>query len=164
MSLLNKVLGVYNPNRMAFSQQEAIAAIAISAIASDGYLLDQETERLIVLLTQMEMFKGYSEKQITNMLDRLLNLLSEKGISNLVAIANDVLHPEYKEIAFTLAVDLILIDGVFSGKEQTFLTRLFQVLEVPVEKASAIFQAQSANHQETKKKSRKYRNNQNYEK
>ncbi|NEP40946.1 MAG: tellurite resistance TerB family protein, partial [Okeania sp. SIO2H7] len=98
MSLLNKVLGVYNPNRMAFSQQEAIAAIAISAIASDGYLLDQETERLIVLLTQMEMFKGYSEKQITNMLDRLLNLLSEKGISNLVAIANDVLHPEYKEI------------------------------------------------------------------
>ncbi|NEP06936.1 MAG: hypothetical protein F6K34_20225, partial [Okeania sp. SIO4D6] len=83
---------------------------------------------------------------------------------NLVAIANDVLHPEYKEIAFTLAVDLILIDGVFSGKEQTFLTRLFQVLEVPVEKASAIFQAQSANHQETKKKSRKYRNNQNYEK
>ncbi|NES79725.1 MAG: tellurite resistance TerB family protein [Okeania sp. SIO1H6] len=164
MSLLNKVLGVYNPNRMAFSQQEAIGAIAVSAIASDGYLLDQETERVIVLLAQMEMFKGYSEKQITNMLDRLLNLLSEKGMNNLVAIANDALHPEYKETAFALAIDLILIDGVFSGKEQTFLTRLCQILEVPVEKASAIFQAQSENHQETKKKSRKYRSNQNHEK
>lgn len=164
MSLLNKVLGVYNPNRTAFSQQEAIAAIAVSAIASDGYLLDEETERVIVLLAEMEMFKSYSEKQITYMLNRLLNLLSEKGITNLVAIANDALHPEYKETAFTLAIDLILVDGVFSGKEQTFLTRLCQILEVPVEKASEIFKAKSENHQETKKKSRKYRNNQSYEK
>ncbi len=159
MSLLNKVFEAYNAHRVAFSQAEAIAAIAVSAIASDGYLLEQETERVILLLSQMEMFKGYSEKQITNMLNRLLNTLSEKGINNLVAIANDSLHPEYKETAFMLATDIILVDGVLSGREQTFLTRLYQVLEISTETASAIFQAQSEIHQVTKKKSKKYRIN-----
>ncbi len=164
MSLLNKVFEAYNAHRVALSQAEAIAAIAVSAIASDGYLLEQETERVIVLLSQMEMFKGYSEKQITNMLNRLLNTLSEKGINNLVAIANDSLHPEYKETAFMLATDIILVDGVLSSKEQVFLTRLCQVLEVSTEKASTIFQAKSEIHQVTKKKSKKYRINQNPEK
>lgn len=164
MSLLNKVFKGHNSHRVTFSQPEAIAAIAISAIASDGYLLNIETERVITLLSQMEMFKGYSEKQITTLLDKLLNMLSEKGINNLVAIANEALHPEYKETAFTLATDIILVDGVLSGKEQVFLTRLCQVLEVPTEIASQIFQAQSGNNQVTKKKSRKYKNNQHYEK
>lgn len=157
MSLLNKVFGGHNANRAAFSQPEAIAAIAVSAIASDGYLLDIETERVIVLLSQLEMFKGYSEKQITNMLDKLLNMLGEKGINNLVAIANDVLHPEYKETAFTIATDIVLIDGVLSNKEQVFLTRLCQVLDVPAETASQIFQAKSGDNQITKKKSIKQR-------
>lgn len=157
MSLLNKVFGGHNANRAAFSQPEAIAAIAVSAIASDGYLLDIETERVIVLLSQLEMFKGYSEKQITNMLDKQLNMLGEKGINNLVAIANDVLHPEYKETAFTIATDIVLIDGVLSNKEQVFLTRLCQVLEMPAETASQIFQAKSGDNQITKKKSRKQR-------
>ncbi len=161
MSLLNKVFEAYNGHQVGFSQPEAIAAIAVSAIASDGYLLEQETERVIVLLSQMEMFKSYSEKQITNMLNRLLNTLSEKGINNLVAIANDSLHPEYKETAFMLATDIILVDGVLSGKEQIFLTRLCQVLEVSTEKASAIFKAKSEIHQVTKNKSKKYRVNQN---
>lgn len=164
MSLLNKVFKGNNTDRAKFSQPEAIAAIAVSAIASDGYLLDIETERVITLLSQMEMFKGYSEKQITTMLNKLLNMLSEKGISNLVAIANEALHPEYKETAFTLATDIVLVDGVLSGKEQVFLTRLFQVLEVSTERASQIFQANYENNQLTKKKSRKYKNNQNHEK
>ncbi|MDJ0553141.1 MAG: tellurite resistance TerB family protein [Microcoleaceae cyanobacterium MO_207.B10] len=163
MSLLNKVFKGNNANKVRFSQAEAIAAIAVSAIASDGYLLDIETERVITLLSQMELFKGYSEKQITKTLDKLLNMLSEKGINNLVATANDVLHPEYKETAFTLATNIILVDGVLSGKEQVFLTRLCQVLEVPAETASQIFQEQSENYQLTKKKSRKYKNNQNQE-
>ena len=161
MSLLNKVFEAYNGHRVAFSQPEAIAAIAVSAIASDGYLLEKETERVIVLLSQMEMFKGYSEKQITNMLNRLLNTLTEKGINNLVAIANDSLHLEYKETAFTLATDIILVDGVLSSKEQVFLTRLCQVLEMSTEKASTIFQAKSEIYQVIKKKSKKYKINQN---
>ncbi|NEQ40046.1 MAG: tellurite resistance TerB family protein [Okeania sp. SIO3I5] len=163
MSLLNKVFEAYNGHRVAFSQQEAIAAIAVSAIASDGYLLEQETERVIVLLSQMEMFKSYSEKQITNMLNRLLNTLTEKGINNLVDLANDSLHPEYKETAFSLATDIILVDGVLSSKEQVFLTRLFQVLEMSTEKASTIFKAKLEIHQVSKKQSKRYKTYQNSE-
>ncbi|MDE5116680.1 MAG: tellurite resistance TerB family protein, partial [Trichodesmium sp. St2_bin2_1] len=149
MSLLDKVFEVYNGLRVLFSQPEAMAAIAVCAIASGGYLLKQETEGVIVLLSQMEMFKGHSEKQITSMLNRLLNTLSEKGINNLIAIANDSLYSENKETAFILATNIILVDGVLSAKEQGFLTNLYQVLEISPEKKSKIFQAKSQIHQVT---------------
>lgn len=161
MSLLDKVFEVYNGLRVLFSQPEAMAAIAVCAIASGGYLLKQETEGVIVLLSQMEMFKGHSEKQITSMLNRLLNILSEKGINNLIAIANDSLYSENKETAFMLATNIILVDGVLSAKEQGFLTNLYQVLEISPEKKSKIFQAKSQIHQVTQKKSKKYRINEN---
>ena len=164
MSLLDKVFEVYNGLRVLFSQPEAMAAIAVCAIASGGYLLKQETEGVIVLLSQMEMFKGHSEKQITSMLNRLLNTLSEKGINNLIAIANDSLYSENKETAFILATNIILVDGVLSAKEQGFLTNLYQVLEISPEKKSKIFQGKSQIHQVTKKKSKKYRINENCEK
>ena len=161
MSLLDKVFEVYNGLRVLFSQPEAMAAIAVCAIASGGYLLKQETEGVIVLLSQMEMFKGHSEKQITSMLNRLLNILSEKGINNLIAIDNDSLYSENKETAFILATNIILVDGVLSAKEQGFLTNLYQVLEISPEKKSKIFQAKSQIHQVTQKKSKKYRINEN---
>ena len=164
MSLLDKVFEVYNGLRVLFSQPEAMAAIAVCAIASGGYLLKQETEGVIVLLSQMEMFKGHSEKQITSMLYRLLNILSEKGINNLIAIANDSLYSENKETAFILATNIILVDGVLSAKEQGFLTNLYQVLEISPEKKSKIFQAKSQIHQVTQKKSKKYRINENGDK
>ena len=164
MSLLDKVFEVYNGLRVLFSQPEAMAAIAVCAIASGGYLLKQETEGVIVLLSQMEMFKGHSEKQITSMLNRLLNILSEKGINNLIAIANDSLYSENKETAFILATNIILVDGVLSAKEQGFLTTLYQVLEISPEKKSKIFQAKSQIHQVTQKKSKKYRINENGDK
>ena len=164
MSLLDKVFEVYNGLRVLFSQPEAMAAIAVCAIASGGYLLKQETEGVIVLLSQMEMFKGHSEKQITSMLNRLLNTLSEKGINNLIAIANDSLYSENKETAFILATNIILVDGVLSAKEQGFLTNLYQVLEISPEKKSKIFQAKSQIHQVTQKKSKKYRINENGDK
>lgn len=164
MSLLDKVFEVYNGLRVLFSQPEAMAAIAVCAIASGGYLLKQETEGVIVLLSQMDMFKGHSEKQITSMLNRLLNILSEKGINNLIAIANDSLYSENKETAFILATNIILVDGVLSAKEQGFLTNLYQVLEISPEKKSKIFQAKSQIHQVTQKKSKKYRINENGDK
>ncbi len=164
MSLLDKVFEVYNGLRVLFSQPEAMAAIAVCAIASGGYLLKQETEGVIVLLSQMDMFRGHSEKQITSMLNRLLNTLSEKGINNLIAIANDSLYSENKETAFILATNIILVDGVLSAKEQGFLTNLYQVLEISPEKKSKIFQAKSQIHQVTQKKSKKYRINENGDK
>ena len=159
MSLLKKVFEAYNEHQAVFSQSEAIAAIAVSAIASDGYLLEQERERVIMLLSQMEMFKGYSEKQIIHMLNRLLNKLIEKGINNLVAMANDSLHPEYKKTALMLATDIILVDGVLYFREQEFLTRLCQIFKITPEKISKTFQVKSEIHQITRKKSKKYRIN-----
>lgn len=129
--------------RISFSQAEAMAAIAVAAVAADGKILEVETERSLWLLSQLELFKGYSEPKIIKIVEKLFNILNEKGLNNLVAIANQSLQSKYKETAFTVATDLVFIDGEFSGSEQVFLRNLREVLDIPVEKAGKILDAKS---------------------
>ncbi|MDY6806435.1 MAG: hypothetical protein SXA11_21865, partial [Cyanobacteriota bacterium] len=100
MNLLKKK----DPTRakqISFSQPEAMAAIAVAAVAADGKILEVETERSLWLLSQLELFKGYSEPKIIKIVEKLFNILNEKGLNNLVAIANQSLQSKYKETAFT---------------------------------------------------------------
>lgn len=129
--------------KTSFSQPEAMAAIAVAAVAADGKILEVETERSLWLLSQLELFKGYSEPKIIKIVEKLFNILNEKGLNNLVAIANQSLQSKYKETAFTVATDLVLIDGEFSVSEQVFLKNLREVLDISVETAEAILDAKS---------------------
>lgn len=137
MSLLKKIAG-HRGSQFSLSPAEAIAAIAVAAIAVDGYLLDAESQRTIWLLSQLKLFQGYSEQRLTKMLDKLFNTLSDRGLDNLVAIASKSLHPEYRETAFSVATDLVLLNGAISGREQVFLTSLWQVLDISPDTASKI--------------------------
>ena len=127
--------------RTSFSQAEAMAAIAVAAVAADGKILEVETERSLLLLSQLEIFKGFSEPKIIKIVDKLFNILNHKGLNNLVAIANESLQSKYKETAFRVATDLVFVDGEFSGSEQVFLKNLREVLDIPVETAGAILDA-----------------------
>ncbi len=132
--------------RTSFSQAEAMAAIAVAAVAADGKILEVETERSLWLLSQEELFKGYSEPKIIKIVEKLFNILNHKGLNNLVAIANESLQSKYKETAFRVATDLVFVDGEFSGSEQVFLKNLREVLDIPVETAGAILDAKIEEH------------------
>ena len=137
MNLLKKK----DPTRIkpiSFSQAEAMAAIAVAAVASSGKILDVETERALWLLSQLELFKGHSQPKITKMVDNLFNVLGKTGLDNLVAIANESLQVKYKETAFAMATDVVLVDGVFGGREQVFLKDLRKVLDISVDTAAQI--------------------------
>lgn len=127
--------------RISFSQVEAVAAIAVATIAADGKILEVESERTLWLLSQLEVFKGYSEPKITKIVDKMFNVLNEKGLNNLVAIANESLLDKYKQTAFIVATDLVFADGVFCGREQAFLKHLREVLGIPVNAAAEILDA-----------------------
>ena len=133
--------------RISFSQAEAMAAIAVAAVAADGKILEVESERALLLLSQLELFKGFSEQKITKIVDNLFNLLNEKGLNNLVAIANENLQAKYKETAFTVATDVVFSDGVFCGREEAFLNRLWAVLDIPEEAAAQILEAKIEENQ-----------------
>ena len=139
MNLLEKMFGVQETDhRISLSPPEAFAAIAVAAIAADGYLSNQERHRIVEVLLQVYLFQGYSEQRLTELLEKLFNLLSTRGIDPLVAIARESLPAELQETAFTVAVDLVLIDGELSPQEKSFLVRLWNIMDIPVETASQI--------------------------
>jgi tellurite resistance protein len=140
MNLLKKK----DPTRakqISFSQVEAVAAIAVAAVAADGKILEVESERTLWLLSQLELFKGFSEQKVTKTVDKMFNVLHDKGLNSLVAIANESLQDKHKQTAFIVAADLVFADGVFCGREQVFLKRLREVLDVPVDAAAEILDA-----------------------
>jgi tellurite resistance protein len=146
MSLLDKIFKNQNESRTSFAPTEAFAAIAVSAIASDGFLSDEERQRIVLLLSELQLFSGYSEQRLRELLENLFNLLSVKGIDALVAVARESLPAELQESAFSVAIDLLLIDGVLSAKEETFLTHLWQIMDISAQTASEILDAKLEEH------------------
>ena len=139
MNLLEKMFGVQDTeSRISLSPAEAFAAIAVAAISADGYLSTQERRHIVEVLSQMDLFQAYSEHRLTELLEKLFNLLSSRGIDQLVGIARESLPHELQEKAFTAAVDLVLVDGELSPKEKSFLIHLWNIIDIPVETASHI--------------------------
>ncbi|MEL7036246.1 MAG: tellurite resistance TerB family protein [Cyanobacteria bacterium J06592_8] len=139
MNLLEKMFGVQDiDRRTSLSVTEAFAAIAVAAVSADGYLTNEERHRIVEVLFQVDLFQGYSEHRLTELLEKLFNLLSVRGLDPLVAIARESLPAEYQEMAFTVAIDLVLVDGELTPKEKSFLVHLWNIMDISVETASQI--------------------------
>lgn len=149
MSILNKIFKGQVETRVSLSTPEAFAAIAVSAICADGYLCDQERERIMVLLSELPLFNGYSQQKLTNLVEKLFELLSLRGTYSLLAIAREFLPVELQEPVFVVVSDLLLVDGVLSLQEREFLTHLWQMLDIPAEQASQIFEQKLEEHEKS---------------
>ncbi|NJN29608.1 MAG: tellurite resistance TerB family protein [Synechococcales cyanobacterium RM1_1_8] len=108
----------------ALSSPEAFAAIALAAVASDGYLSEEEAQSIPFILSHMQLFKAYSDDMMRRLFDKLLARLQHSGVEALVVSAKDSLEPDLRETAFTVATDLVLADGVVTEEEETFLQDL----------------------------------------
>lgn len=137
MGLFDKVFDS-SPDSLALSPAEALAAICLVAIAADGYLSDQESREMDMLLSRMRLFKTYSSEMVNRMKDSLLQKLQQHSPSGLVEAANAVLPVELKPTAFALATDLVLADGNVTPQEQAFLDDLHRILEIPSDQALTI--------------------------
>jgi hypothetical protein len=119
---------------------EAIASIALVAIAADGYLADQEGQDMTMMLSRMHLFQGYPEDMLHRLFDSLLMRLKEQGPAALVDQAKAALPPELRETAFAIATDLVLSDRTVTPQEQAFLDDLYRILEIPGDTALQIVQ------------------------
>ncbi len=146
MSLLDKIFKHQNDSTTSFAPAEAFAAIAVSATVSDGFLTDNERQRMVLLLSELQLFAGYSEQRLRDLLEDMFNRLSDIGIDALVAVARESLPAELQESAFSVAIDLLLIDGVLSAKEETFLTHLWKIMDISAQTASTILDAKLEEH------------------
>lgn len=123
---------------VAFSPQEAYASIMILAIASDGYLADEELDAITSHLSRMHLFQHFRPDTMRRMYSKLFDILREDGAELILESAKETLPIELRESAFAMCCDLILADGVMSQEEQHFLKRLYQALEIPQEAADRI--------------------------
>ena len=147
MGILSAVFGTANEAKVAMNAAEAVTAICLVAIASDGYLSEAENEEMTLLLSRMELFKGTTEEGFARIGSYLMESLEKHGPIALVKSAKAALPPQLAPTAFTFAVDLVFSDGVVSREEQAFIEDLRQILDIPNELALKVVEVMTIKHQ-----------------
>ncbi len=113
-----------------FTKQEAFLAIALATSAVDGSIDESEAKGIFAYLLQMRIFDGYTDRQMSDMFEKLVKVLENEGVGGLVTIAKNSLPDELCEAAFVCAVDIALADGVIEDSEKELLEELQHVLDV----------------------------------
>ncbi|MGB3402954.1 MAG: tellurite resistance TerB family protein [Microcoleaceae cyanobacterium] len=120
------------------SAAEAFAAIALTAVAADGYITGSETQIINTTLSRMQLFSEYSDEQKRSMIDRLFCQIQEQGYDQLMNAAITQLPDNLKETVFAIATDITLADGELSEEEENLLNALYSSLEISEEIATKI--------------------------
>ncbi len=139
MGLFEKMRGSQGTETLGeMSAAEAFAAIALAAVASDGYLSEEEAQSIPFILSRMKLYEAYSDDMMRRLFDRLLATLQKEGVGALFASAKASLSEELQQTAFAVAADLVLADGVFAEEEKQFLNELQAALEIAPDFADKI--------------------------
>lgn len=94
--------------KQSLSSPEAVAAIAIITVSADSSLEDVDIEFLVDILWGFEIFEEYSDEDLLEMLDKLLNLAEQNGRGALFNAANEELENDFLEDAFAAGVSVVL--------------------------------------------------------
>lgn len=141
MGLFRKLFRDKKLDPNSLSQAEAVAAIAVAAIAADGYLLEEERQSIFSVMSNLHIFQKYSSRQRLKLLEKLFDVLRQQGGHTLVYSAKDALPPQLRETAFAVAINMVMADGTLVESEREFLHQLEQVLEIPESCASQMIKS-----------------------
>ena len=139
MGLFDSVLAT-STSAATLNPAEAVAAIALVTVASDGHLSSEEVESLWATLSRMQLFRSYSSDVVVRMFNKLSGILNRQGIDTLLQLAKAGMPYEMGPTVFAIAADLALADGTVAPEEEALLEHLYQLLEVPAEVATQFIQ------------------------
>ena len=105
-------------SRKEFGPQEAFVGILLSAVASDGYISDDEAAGLHTITARMKLFERVDGNRYGKMIDRLLGVLKRNGCDELLEQSVEYLPGELSETAFANACDLVLADQGIEEEEK----------------------------------------------
>ncbi|WP_341732585.1 tellurite resistance TerB family protein [Microcoleus sp. EPA2] len=138
MGLFDKIAQTRQHSEVTLGPAEAFAAIALIAVAADGYINENESQVLSMTLSRMQLFRSYPNDVMKKMLDRLLMLLQRQGVQVLFNAALATLPDELKETVFAVTTDIALADGEVSQEEEQLLNDLYIALGLSEEIAIKI--------------------------
>ncbi|MSQ07814.1 MAG: Tellurite resistance protein TerB [Dehalococcoidia bacterium] len=131
MGLFDKVLGKdKGDGPITLDKNEAFAAVAVAAMASDGAISDEELQRAAMNLAAMSAFRDRGLRDMGATLNKVAGILKKRGAGTVMPAAKAALSKEQCEQAFFLAADLLLADGVVEKEERQFLEELRLALAV----------------------------------
>ncbi len=131
MGLFDKIAVGRQASTITLGPAEAFAAIALIAVAADGYLADAEARALSTTLGRMHLFRSYSGDVMRSMMDRLLGILQRQGAGPLFDAALKSLPHDLYDTTFAVVADLVLADGALSDEEKGLLDDLYHALQLP---------------------------------
>ncbi|MFB2882121.1 tellurite resistance TerB family protein [Floridanema aerugineum] len=138
MGLFDKIKGSRKQSDTQLGPAEAFAAIALIAVAADGYITDSEAQAIGTTLSRMQLFRSYPSDVMRKMIDRLLSILQRQGVDALFNSAIASLPHELRETSFAVATDIVLADGEVTEEEENLLNDLCRILEIEEETAVKI--------------------------
>jgi uncharacterized protein YejL (UPF0352 family) len=121
-----------------FGPHEGFAGIMLAASACDGHIAEEEVQSLFTTLGRMKMYSRYTDKNWSQLVNRLLGTLKKKGVEELLERSVEALPTELHATAFANACDIVLADGVVEEDEKDFLDKLQGQLELPRSQAVEI--------------------------
>ncbi|MDJ0556848.1 MAG: tellurite resistance TerB family protein [Microcoleaceae cyanobacterium MO_207.B10] len=141
MKLMPKVnLSNTLKNDISLRFEEALGAIALIVIITDGYLANIEVSLLSTILSRIELFSNYPSQVIERMFNKVLTIFNQNGVEILWKMAVKGVHHYLYNSDFALTTDVLLADFDVSEEKEQLLINLCNYLEIPEGKTGEIFQ------------------------
>lgn len=138
MSVIDKVLQGAAPDAHLPTLREAAATVLVAAAVSDGELAPVEIARLDTLLSSMRLFREVPGEHLRQLVASALELARQRPSDELLAACAAAIPAELHASMFTLAVELVFVDGVIAEREKRFVDTLQRALAIPDEMAMKI--------------------------
>ncbi len=124
----------------SLNEEEAVAAIAVITTIVDSGIEDIDAESLADILWEFEIFDEYSEEEMLETVDRLIEIAENAGLGSLFNAANAGISDEIVLDGFAAGV-IMLLDAenlVIPADKKDFLKQLQIALELENEEAEEI--------------------------
>ncbi|MEI6444462.1 MAG: tellurite resistance TerB family protein [Nostocales cyanobacterium ELA583] len=121
-------------------EKEAVAAIAVITTIVDSGIEDIDAESLADILWEFEIFDEYSEEEILETVDRLVEIAEESGLGSLFNAAMAGISDEAVLDGFAAGV-IMLLDAenmIIPANKKVFLKQLQKALELDDEESEEI--------------------------
>ena len=124
----------------SLNKQEAVAAIAVITTIVDSGTEDIDAEILADILWEFEIFDEYSEEEMLETVDRLVEIAEDAGLGSLFNAASAGISDEVVLDGFAAGV-IMLLDAenmIIPANKKVFLKQLQKALELDDEEAEEI--------------------------
>jgi hypothetical protein len=130
----------------SWSSANGFAAVALAAVCWDGVMSMAGSRALRHALDYRQPFRDYSDGEMVQLLNGLLEQLRSKGAQHLMVDAAAALTPRQRSTAFAMAAEIMRSDGELQVDEHNILSNLASVLSLEESLTHDILQVMDVLH------------------